>query len=218
MVWLGFWQLERQDEREATNADVESALAQDPIELDTVGELDDLAEYTHVEVTGTLDSTETVYKRYPIRNGLQGYEVLAPLRTPSGSVMVNQGWISLDDGRAKARPEFVAQVEQTVTGYVRRSEDQRGELGENDGSPAVPTVESIDRESLNPIVSGLEADSWIALDGASGSERAGNAEGPEPLELPSLDSGPHFSYALQWFSFAAIAAIGWALLCRRALP
>ncbi len=36
------------------------------------------------------------------------------------------------------------------------------------------------------------------------------------LEPPSRDPGPHLSYAVQWFSFAAIFLLGWiALLVRR---
>jgi cytochrome oxidase assembly protein ShyY1 len=31
-----------------------------------------------------------------------------------------------------------------------------------------------------------------------------------------MDEGPHFGYAIQWFSFAIIAIVGWtALLLRR---
>lgn len=38
---------------------------------------------------------------------------------------------------------------------------------------------------------------------------------PARLELPVLDEGPHRSYAVQWFSFAAIAAVGGVVLYRR---
>ncbi|MEO5510642.1 MAG: SURF1 family cytochrome oxidase biogenesis protein, partial [Longimicrobiales bacterium] len=32
---------------------------------------------------------------------------------------------------------------------------------------------------------------------------------PRALDPPTLDEGPHLSYALQWFSFAVIAIVGW---------
>jgi surfeit locus 1 family protein len=44
-----------------------------------------------------------------------------------------------------------------------------------------------------------------------------SARGPDrPVRLgePILDDGSHFSYAVQWFSFALIALIGGALLVR----
>ena len=33
-------------------------------------------------------------------------------------------------------------------------------------------------------------------------------DAPIRLSLPVLDNGPHLSYAIQWFSFAAIALVG----------
>jgi cytochrome oxidase assembly protein ShyY1 len=38
------------------------------------------------------------------------------------------------------------------------------------------------------------------------------------LRLPALDEGPHLSYALQWFAFAAIALIGGAAVAVRGRP
>jgi cytochrome oxidase assembly protein ShyY1 len=46
-------------------------------------------------------------------------------------------------------------------------------------------------------------------------------EPPQPGELPALvpppdlSEGPHLSYAIQWFTFAAVALVGTALLVRR---
>ena len=38
---------------------------------------------------------------------------------------------------------------------------------------------------------------------------------PRPAALPELTEGPHLSYAIQWFLFAAIALIGCAIVVRR---
>ena len=40
---------------------------------------------------------------------------------------------------------------------------------------------------------------------------------PRAVPLPQLDDGPHLSYAIQWFSFAAIALIGGGLWLRKQL-
>jgi cytochrome oxidase assembly protein ShyY1 len=37
---------------------------------------------------------------------------------------------------------------------------------------------------------------------------------PVRIPLPALDEGPHKSYAVQWFAFAAIALIGTAAVVR----
>jgi cytochrome oxidase assembly protein ShyY1 len=38
---------------------------------------------------------------------------------------------------------------------------------------------------------------------------------PEAIAEPSLGEGPHLSYAVQWFLFSALVAIGWILAVRR---
>ena len=38
---------------------------------------------------------------------------------------------------------------------------------------------------------------------------------PELVTADEPTDGPHLGYALQWFAFASIAAIGWAILVRR---
>ena len=32
------------------------------------------------------------------------------------------------------------------------------------------------------------------------------------IPLPATNDGPHLSYAIQWFIFASVGAIGWPLL------
>jgi cytochrome oxidase assembly protein ShyY1 len=40
---------------------------------------------------------------------------------------------------------------------------------------------------------------------------------PEPIAEPELGEGPHLSYAVQWFLFSALVAVGWLLAVRRSL-
>ena len=47
-------------------------------------------------------------------------------------------------------------------------------------------------------------------------DSAGAADRPARLTVPPLDEGPHASYAIQWFSFAAIALAGAAFVIKQA--
>jgi surfeit locus 1 family protein len=38
---------------------------------------------------------------------------------------------------------------------------------------------------------------------------------PVILDPPTVDAGPHLSYAIQWFSFATILFLGWIVLLAR---
>ena len=40
-------------------------------------------------------------------------------------------------------------------------------------------------------------------------------QGLVPVPLPELESGPHRSYAVQWFIFATIGTIGYPLVLRK---
>ncbi len=41
---------------------------------------------------------------------------------------------------------------------------------------------------------------------------------PFPIDPPDFsDEGPHFAYAVQWFGFTAVLAIGYVFLTRRRL-
>ena len=49
----------------------------------------------------------------------------------------------------------------------------------------------------------------------TGSDPTESGDFPEPIAEPSLDEGPHLSYAVQWFLFSVLVAIGWVLAVRR---
>ena len=50
---------------------------------------------------------------------------------------------------------------------------------------------------------------------AQSSEPPDAPETLTPVPVPDLGDGPHLSYAVQWFLFAAVAVIGYPLLLRR---
>jgi cytochrome oxidase assembly protein ShyY1 len=49
----------------------------------------------------------------------------------------------------------------------------------------------------------------------TGSDPPESGELLEPIAEPTLDEGPHLSYAVQWFIFSALAALGWFLAVRK---
>ena len=55
---------------------------------------------------------------------------------------------------------------------------------------------------------GITAEDVDCLIGAS-------AAGVQPIPYPTLDDGPHLSYAIQWFAFTICVAVGWVLAIRK---
>ena len=209
-VNLGQWQLDRLDQRRDRNELVvehESAAIADfddvftrPIEEDD--------QWLRVRVTGTYDAAHQLQVRYRSFDGATGWEIVTPLTTADGrTVLVNRGFRErpASEDFPKVLPEPPA-GEVTVVGYVRRNE-------QGSGTSMRPT------EGTVRLINAVELSAWLGrplADGYIGLIESDPAQSGEfrPVTPPPITEGPHLSYALQWFAFAAIAGFGFFILIR----
>lgn len=211
MVGLGFWQLRRLDERQSTNRALESRGAAPtrtvlPVDVDP-----DAAARYRFSLEGRFDAEHEVLVRGRIQTGLPGYEVLTPLViAPGEAVLVNRGWIPQQIGDAWPDAAVAPPSGQvTVVGTARRSEG--GALRPSEGVGGVPVISSIRLHELEDSAVPYElAAVWLVAE-----RGATRGDLPAPLPPPDLSDGPHLSYAVQWFLFATIGAVGWVLLVRQ---
>lgn len=205
-VNLGLWQLRRLDERQAFNALVAERLATDPQPLDAA--LSDVAgdterlELRRVSVAGTFTGEQvlTAPRNYA---GQPGQQVLAVLeRTNGTAVLVDRGWIPFDSRAQEAPAVPDGRVE--VRGVFRLREF--GDIGAAAQVAQIVPVQIAQRLglSLAPFYVQLESQQPPVAPGA-----------PRPTPLPELTEGSHRSYAVQWFSFALIALVGYPILVWR---
>ena len=208
-VRLGFWQLDRLEERRAFNAAVEAGLASEPTALATLLTEDDVT-YRRVTVDGVWDTRHEVILFGRSLGGRPGNHVLTPLTFAEGrAVLVDRGWVPSDvrappvGGDAAATPGVVS-----VQGIVLPSDD----VGGADGGELPTQVRRVDVAALDAAIPyDLVPNVYVLLQAQiPGRER------PIPAPLPDTSEGPHLSYAIQWFTFAAIAVVGYGLLVRRA--
>lgn len=214
-VSLGRWQLERLDEVRTANALVAERF-EDPalafrevadVTAEDQGRIDEL-EYRAVVATGTYLPEEEVLQRSRAYRGQNGFHVLTPLLLDDGTaVLVRRGWVPFSLDQPPVRDALPPAGEVTVEGFLQRSEDQRS-IGPTDPAEGdlgivfradVPRLDRQIEPPLHPMV--------LALD-AQQPPQEGRL--PVPPERPDLDEANHLSYALQWFSFAAIAVLGYA--------
>jgi cytochrome oxidase assembly protein ShyY1 len=97
-VSLGNWQLDRlaqRKERNATTITNEQKPVQ-PYEQVFTHPITDADQWQRVEARGTFDADHQFVVRYRSNGGADGYEVLTPLRTASGDVLVDRGFIPLE--------------------------------------------------------------------------------------------------------------------------
>lgn len=222
-VRLGFWQLSRLEERRVQNSEIAGALASPIRTLDANGLQDLLSDPSallnrRVTISGTFISDAAVILRGRAREGRPGVHLITPLQIEGtdAAILVNRGWLpSPDAASVDPRPHAISGQTQ-VTGIILPIEAE-------DEDP-MPAVLEVDGQSVS---------TYQRIDLALLEERAGEpllpavlqqlnddrpSEPPHPVALPSLDEGPHFSYAIQWFSFAVIALVGYAVMVLRRRP
>jgi len=215
-VRLGFWQISRLHERQASNRHIESNLADRVVPLEEILSQSGDVEYRHVVVEGEYLPRFEVLLRNRSYEGSPGYHVLTPLELTSGStVLVDRGWVPLGiAGPPVMPPPPEGLVE--VTGVIRTSKTQGSGLGPKD--PATGTLTAVfwpDLERLAGQMPGPLEPVYVEL---RYQVPAGGSGQPIPASDPILTDGPHLSYTVQWFAFAAIAIVGYFLLTRKRRP
>ncbi|NQY55264.1 MAG: SURF1 family protein [Ilumatobacteraceae bacterium] len=213
MINLGFWQLDRLDQRQSFNASVEARSDEPVVPLaDLLGAPDfdpNTAQWRIVTATGTwIEDQVVVFNR--TQGGRAGDNVVTALATDDGEVvLVNRGFIPLT-ADVPAPPDGTV----TVTGRVRPTQErQTGQLTDTADGP-LTEIRRIEIARLAPQFGGSLAPVYLDLVESS---PAVTDTDPTPVPPPELDDGPHLSYAMQWFIFAVCVLIGWVLAVRRSI-
>ncbi|WP_326599724.1 SURF1 family cytochrome oxidase biogenesis protein [Streptomyces sp. NBC_01803] len=222
LIWLGFWQLHRHEQRVERNDLIGDSLAADPVPMSELtapgGAPDPDDRYRPVTATGVYDTDDQVVVRNRTgSNGAVGYYVLTPLVEADGTgVLVNRGFVPA--GSDYTRVPDVAEPptgEVTVTGRLM-ADESTGTTGirDRDGLPdgMIMMINSQERGEAAglPMLGG-----YLELTETSPAPRDAE-EQPEPLPEPDHTGiGSHFAYAIQWWMFAGGVPVGWFLLLRR---
>jgi surfeit locus 1 family protein len=181
-------------------------------------------EWRSVQFVGVYDFENQVAIRNQYHRDQYGYHLLTPLlsnpSTGSGqaptAVLVDRGWIPADDNSTPADwRKYDVAGEVKVSGQIR--------LGQ--GKPAIGGI----ADTLP--VDGSRLDFWNNADVAQIASQIPypilpvyiqpdidneDTEPPIPFQ-PELEltEGPHFGYALQWFTFATILFMGYPFFLRK---
>ena len=204
---LGVWQIHRLGERRAFNAQFErrlSAPLASPAELpaDTA-----LARFRRVRIRGTFDFDHQFVITGRSRQGAPGVFIVTPMRPDSGgpAVLVNRGWVYSPDASSVNLALWNEPERATVDGYV---DPVPSGLGDDPRSAANPRAwRRLDYERLRAELPYAIAP-FVVVELGDGTGTGRPAGAPTRLELPPMDEGPHRDYAIQWFTFAAIALYG----------
>ncbi len=200
-IRLGFWQLSRLHERRARNAAIADRQHGAPVPFLSLPHDTGAAHYRPALVEGRYDYDHELVLTARTRRGAPGVELLTPVRLAGRdtAVVVNRGWVYSPDGATMERARWRERDSARVSGFV--------ELFVPDvGSPTSGRDPRVIRHATMAEVAAKVpypvAPYYLVATGDTVLTH------PARRELPALDDGPHRSYAIQWFCFAAIAVGG----------
>lgn len=219
-VFLGNWQFDRRAQAQAEIARIDSNYdaAAVPLaeELPTLDAWDDNAnKWQSVTVTGEYVGEPYFARNRPGPQGV-GSDLIQMLRTESGDIFfIDRGWVAVDGASAEAAETgSVLDLPEAPTGTVEVEARLRAsELPIGGRTATGNTVASIDLPELARL-SDTVGEAYTGGYGMLVAETPAGEHGILP-ERPERDEGPHLSYALQWYVFIVIAAVGVAYAARR---
>jgi surfeit locus 1 family protein len=216
-IRLGIWQLDRLEGRRAFNMQVETMRALPALDLnrEEIDSIDEM-EWRAVRVSGIYDFENQIAIRNQYHDNQYGYHLLTPLLFKETAVFVDRGWIPADSNSVPAEwRKYDGAGEVNVIGQIRLGAAKPAFGGVADVMPA----------------SGARLEVWNNADIARVAEQmpypvlpvyiqpnpdAGDTEPPIPFQPEvELTEGPHFGYALQWFTFATILFLGYPFYIRK---
>ncbi|NNE64272.1 MAG: SURF1 family protein [Gammaproteobacteria bacterium] len=209
---LGVWQLNRAAYKQTILNRFEARLQ---AEFTVFNEQEELyeQEYSRVIMQGHYDLQRTLLLDNQLSQGRAGYHVISPFLLNSGKyILINRGWVALGASRQKLPKIKVPENINEVRGVIVRPVSEGFRMGEivlDDSWPKV--VPFVDVGILQPVFDGqlLPMMMWLSPQQDDFYERNW-----QPVWLSPEKSE---AYAVQWFSFAVIAAILFVFLNLRKL-
>ncbi|KPK40648.1 MAG: hypothetical protein AMJ69_01475 [Gammaproteobacteria bacterium SG8_47] len=204
MISLGFWQLDRADQKQAILDEYRQREQLPPLDLAAPVAEPERIRYRRARLVGEFDASRIVFVDNKVVHGVVGFDVLVPLRVQDTArwVVVNRGWVPGGTRRDILPQADIPAGEVVVTGRVSVPSDNPfvdAELNWSEGWPAVvqwPDLEGFARRA------GLALQPVVVLEDPV--EGAGFVREWALVYAPPEKS---LSYAVQWFALSTALLI-----------
>lgn len=216
-IRLGIWQLDRLEQRRAFNTQFESARAQPALDLNQVqpANITEM-EWRPVEVSGEYDFANQVAIRNQYSGSEYGYHLLTPLVFNSEAVFVDRGWIPAESNSAPSDwRKYDEPGRVTVSGQIRLGRAKPAIGGVADSLPEDGSkLEVWNNADITKIAAQMPYPILPVY--IQPNVGANDTKPPIPFQPTiELTEGPHFGYAVQWFTFATILFLGYPFFLRK---
>ena len=216
---LGFWQLERAEEKQALQASYQNHINAAPVDLGQALQQRQKAQQMHwrrCTLNGSYDPHKTFLLDNQVHRGAVGYQVFSRVVLQDGaSVLVDRGWVAAPGTRSERPTIGAAPGVLTLAGVagpppvagIELAPDVPENMGENLVRVQRIDLAQIARQTgwtLLPYVVRLDA-------GAAGALVRNAAE-------PGFNRERHLGYAFQWFALATTVLVIYIVLNTKKRP
>ncbi len=202
LITLGFWQLERADEKRAIEDQIANANAND-VELITDVDLLSEKEYYHVRLQGSYIKDKQFIYDNQIVDQISGYYVLTPfvLKGDTKVILINRGFIPWNGRRDQIADidigAKITEIKVQISKPVKRIELKTSQIKQD--FPVL--IQALDLDEMS-IIASLDFANIVGL--LSPESENGFVRKWEPY-TGSIER--HIGYAIQWFLMALVLSI-----------
>ena len=202
-IVLGFWQIDRADQKNVLNSNYTDRQQEAIIVLDKNNVIDEKSSllWRKVEFEGSFINKQNIILDNQIFNQIAGFNIITPFKIKGSDslVLINRGWHPNLKNREMLPIINEISDERILQGHIASFPVSGIKLGKNN----IETLNSqifrfqrLDAAELNYFFSAKMMPYMIYLDPIIDKELYGN------FKLPAPDSQKNYGYAFQWFAFA----------------
>lgn len=218
LVRLGFWQLDRLQQKREFNAMMAERWRTEPLDLNTQSLPADAAgmaelEFRRVAAQGQWDYDHQILISNQTFQGTAGYMVVTPLVLGDNrAVLVARGWIPASHAGEDELAQLVEPQSAPIVGLARESQGLPNQAA---STPAAAPQ----REWYRIDIPAIQGQMPYQLEPGYLEQMPEEGRAYDALPIRSeplaLDEGNHLSYAIQWFTFALVLGFGYIMLVRQ---
>ena len=202
---LGFWQLDRAEQKQESLMQQQQAMQAAPVNINQISK-SDLQRYQQVEISGHFDTEHSFLLDNQILDAKAGYFVFTPFiyDVTKPAILINRGWIALSQDRRQLPNIETSSTKMTLKGRINQFAKPGLEL-DNAETPTAgwPAVVQIMKASVLAVNLGYEIEDYqleLAPDQPDGYKRQWQLAVAIPPEK-------HRAYAVQWFGLAVTLTV-----------
>lgn len=219
LIGLGFWQLDRAEQKRMQRQDYDARRTAPPLDLAALPDPGRQAQvWRRARLRGEYLTGEQYLLDNQVINGEPGYRVYTPFRLQDGQavVLVNRGWVPMQGGR-DAIPEVPppeadgAVVEGTIKPPRSVGLVLEGAVMEDLGGGLV-RVPELDPQAV------ARRNGWLVLPYVVRLEKDGDSGFVRQWQDPGFGRARHIGYAYQWFAMAAALVIIYVVVNTKRRP